>query len=78
LQAPEEDIRPFAETGRFTHGVSTIYGMIRRLDQGVAAVLQVLRQHGLEDNGQWCYSPTLLTADGAAEELQEMIPLCTE
>jgi len=50
LQAPEEDIRPFAETGRFTHGVSTIYGMIRRLDQGVAAVLQVLRQHGLEDN----------------------------
>lgn len=46
--------------------------------QSVDGQWDIYPQHGLEDNGQWCYSPTLLTADGAAEELQEMIPLCTE
>ena len=50
LQAPEEEVRPFVETGQFTKAVSTIYGMIHRMDSGVARVLDALRQHCLEQN----------------------------
>jgi len=50
LQAPEEEIRPFAETERFNRGVSVIYGMIRRMDRGVARILETLREYGLEEN----------------------------
>jgi arylsulfatase A-like enzyme len=50
LQAPEDDIRPFRETGRFTDAVSTLYGMLRRMDTGVARVLETLRACGLEEN----------------------------
>lgn len=50
LQAPEEDVRPFAETGAFTEAVSTIYGMIRRMDAGVGRILDALRTYGLEEN----------------------------
>jgi arylsulfatase A len=50
LQAPEEDIEPFAATGKFTKGLSTLYGMIRRMDTGVGRVLETLRELGLEEN----------------------------
>ena len=50
LQAPEEEIRPFAETGRFNRGVSTIYGMIHRMDRGIARILESLHEYGLEEN----------------------------
>jgi arylsulfatase A len=50
LQAPEEEVRPFAETGKFTKGVSTLYGMIRRMDAGVGRVLEALRETGIEEN----------------------------
>ena len=50
LQAPEEEVRPFAETGQFTKGVSTLYGMIHRVDSAVARILDTLRRHGLEEN----------------------------
>ena len=50
LQAPEEEIEPFRADGRFNEGVSTLYGMIHRLDAGVARLLDTLRQCGLEDN----------------------------
>lgn len=50
LQAPDEDVRPFLETGQFTNGVSTLYGMLRRMDAGVARILETLRSLGLEDN----------------------------
>lgn len=46
--------------------------------QSVDGQWDIYPQHGLQDDGEWCYSPTLLTQDGAAEELQEMIPLCEE
>jgi arylsulfatase A len=39
LQAPEEDVRPFRETGKFTDEVSTLYGMIRNMDAGVGRIL---------------------------------------
>ncbi len=50
LQAPEEEIRPFVETGTFTSAVSTIYGMLHRMDSGVARVLEQLKKRGLEEN----------------------------
>ncbi|HNT33414.1 MAG TPA: sulfatase-like hydrolase/transferase [bacterium] len=50
LQAPEEDVRPFLEMGRYTKGVSTLYGMLRRMDAGVGRIMETLRSYGLEDN----------------------------
>lgn len=49
-QAPESDVRPFLETGRFTPEVSTIYGMIRRMDAGIGQVLAELQALGLQEN----------------------------
>jgi arylsulfatase A len=50
FQAPEEEISPFLGTGMFTRGVSTVYGMIRRLDRGVQRILEQLRTLALEEN----------------------------
>ena len=50
LQAPPEDVRPFAETGKFTTAVSTIYGMVRRMDQGIGQFLAALDRLGLAEN----------------------------
>jgi arylsulfatase A-like enzyme len=50
LEAPEADIQPFIETGQFTAGVSMLYGMIHRMDSGVARILETLRRCGLEEN----------------------------
>jgi arylsulfatase A-like enzyme len=50
LEAPEDEIRPFVEAGQFTTGVSILYGMIHRMDSGVARILETLRRYGLEDN----------------------------
>ena len=50
LQCPEDDVKPFADTGSFTRGVSTLYGMIRRMDSGVARILGTLDRLGLSGN----------------------------
>ena len=50
LQAPPEEIQPFADTGNFTTAVSTIYGMIRRMDEGISTVLATLEKLGLTEN----------------------------
>ena len=50
LQAPEEEIRPFSESGDFNKGVSTIYGMVHRMDTGVAHILDALEKQGLAEN----------------------------
>jgi len=50
LQAPDEDVQPFLETGRFNKGVSTLYGMLQRMDAGVARILETLHECGLTDN----------------------------
>ena len=50
FEAPDVDVAPFADTGRFTPAVSAIYGMIRRMDAGIAAVLDELAALGLEDD----------------------------
>ncbi len=50
FHALDEDLAPFSDTRRFTLAVSHIYGMIRRLDRGVARVLETLDQLGLAPN----------------------------
>jgi len=50
LQAPEEEVAPFLEDGRFNKGVSHIYGMIKRMDTGIGRVLETLDREGLKDN----------------------------
>jgi len=50
FQAPEEEIKPFRSRGEFTEAVSTIYGMIRRMDKGVGAIMSELEKLGLDEN----------------------------
>ena len=50
LEAPEEEIKPFRETEKFNKTVSTIYGMIRRMDKGVGRILETLEKNGLSEN----------------------------
>jgi len=49
-QVPEEEKAPFAETGRLTRAVSTIYGMNARMDKGVAHIVETLERCGLSTN----------------------------
>jgi arylsulfatase A-like enzyme len=50
FQAPEAEVRPFLETGRYTTAVATIYAMIQRMDAGVGRILEELKKQGIEDN----------------------------
>ncbi len=50
FQAPDEEVAPFRESGKFTTGVSTIYGMIQCMDRGVQRVLAELECRGIADN----------------------------
>jgi len=50
LQAPEEDVGPFRETGHFTEGVSLIHGMNRRMDAGIGRILEELQRADLTEN----------------------------
>ena len=50
FQAPDEEVSPFADTGKFTKGVSTIYGMIRRMDMGLGRLLGEVEKQGIADN----------------------------
>ena len=50
LEAPEEEIRPFRESGKFNTGVSLIYAMIRRMDRAVGRILETLDRLGLREN----------------------------
>jgi len=62
FQAPEEDVKSFSETGKFTEAVSIIYGMIQRMDAGLERVLAAIKRHGLEDN-----SVVLFTSDNGPQ-----------
>ena len=50
LQAPQEDIHPYIETGEYNPAVSTLYGMIQRMDAGIGQILDILDKQGLADN----------------------------
>ena len=47
LQCPDEEVAPFAETGKYTDEVATLYGMIRRMDRGIERILATLDARGL-------------------------------
>ena len=68
LQAPAEDVEPFCEQGKLNPAVSTLYGMIRRMDSGVGRILDALDRNRLSqntvvlftsDNGPWLGSDRL-------------------
>jgi arylsulfatase A len=50
LQAPEEEVNAFLATGRFNIGVSHIYAMIKRMDDGIGRLLEALDRKGLRDH----------------------------
>ncbi|MEW6358567.1 MAG: sulfatase-like hydrolase/transferase [Planctomycetota bacterium] len=50
LQAPEGDVAPFREMGRFTSAVSILYGMVRRMDAGIGRILEALDRLELSRN----------------------------
>jgi arylsulfatase A-like enzyme len=50
LQAPDEDVAPFRDSGKFNDSVSILYGMNRRMDCGIARVMETLENRGLTDN----------------------------
>jgi arylsulfatase A-like enzyme len=50
LQCPDEDVKPFLDSGKFNKGVCYIYGMIKRMDAGVARVIEELKRWSLEED----------------------------
>jgi arylsulfatase A len=50
LQCPDEDVEPFRGRDDLTPAVQTLYGMIRRMDNGVGRILEALDACGLRDN----------------------------
>jgi arylsulfatase A len=50
LEVPLEELRPFQENDRLTLGVRLIYAMIRRMDRGIARILDTLEHLGLDEN----------------------------
>lgn len=50
LQCPAEEVDPFRRSGKFNEAVSTLYGMIRRMDRGVERLLETLDQLGQAEN----------------------------
>lgn len=53
--APEEEIQPFRAAG-LSETVSTVYGMIHRMDKGIGRVLAELQRLGLEKNTMVVFS----------------------
>lgn len=66
-QAPEEDIRPYRECGRYNESVSTLYGMVRRMDAGIGRVLKTLQRLGIDEN-----TMILFTSDNGPVQNEEM------
>lgn len=50
LEAPEEDIAEFLESGQFTRGVSIVYALIKRMDAGIERLRNALARRGLAEN----------------------------
>ncbi len=50
LQAPEEEIQPYRETGQFTEAVCRVYAMIEHMDAGIGHLLDELNRQGLADD----------------------------
>jgi len=62
LEAPKAEIARYADTGRFSPAISTIYGMITRMDHGVGRIVEALAAHDLEES-----TLVLFTSDNGIE-----------
>ena len=49
-EAPEEDIKIFADRGEYTKAVSILYAMILGMDRGIARIFAELKRLGLDGN----------------------------
>ncbi len=56
IEAPEDDVTPFRETGRFTDNVSKLYGMMFNMDRNIGRLLETLDRRGLRDNTLVCFT----------------------
>jgi arylsulfatase A len=50
MQAPQEEVKPFLDSGKYSDGASIVYGMIRRMDRGIEKVMDELSRQGVRDN----------------------------
>lgn len=50
FEAPEEIVKKYMDTGKYTKAVSTIYAMIEVMDKGIGKVLDTLDRLGIRDN----------------------------
>ena len=50
FEAPEEDIKIFADRGKYNEKVSTIYALVLGMDRGIAKIFAHLKELGLDDN----------------------------
>ncbi len=50
LEAPDDLVNAYIESGQLNTAVSTLYAMIERMDAGIGRVLDALELHGLADN----------------------------
>jgi len=50
LQVPDEEVQPFLGKEGVSEGVAKIYGMIHRMDTGIARILDTLDRLGLRDD----------------------------
>ena len=50
IQAPEEFIQAFRDTGKFNETLSTLYAMIHVMDKGIGSILDTLKEFGLKEN----------------------------
>ena len=50
LQAPAEEVAPFLGKAGINKGVASLYGMLRRIEQGVGRILETLERLGLRQN----------------------------
>jgi arylsulfatase A len=56
LEVPDDEVAPYRQTGRYHENVSKVYGMVTRMDKGIARVLEALKRDGLEENTLVCFT----------------------
>jgi len=71
LQVPDEDADPFRESGSLDEGVCRIYGMNRRMDHGVARILEALDSAGAADDTLVIFTSDNGPAFGAHDGLDQ-------